>query len=72
MKGYGEWLQLSVFQCRLSLRRRAEMETRLREIVKTGEDHILLIDIGLTDREKVVVVSIGKAFSGIERKAIVV
>ena len=48
------------------------METRLREIVKTGEDHILLIDIGLTDREKVVVVSIGKAFSGIERKAIVV
>src|SRR5690606_2499180 len=25
MKGFGEWLQLSVFQCRLSRRRHAEM-----------------------------------------------
>ena len=30
MNGYGEWLQLSVFQCRLTPRRRAELETRLR------------------------------------------
>ena len=29
MNGFGEWLQLSVFQCRLSRRRRAELETRL-------------------------------------------
>jgi len=26
MHGYGEWIQLSVFQCRLSRRRRAELE----------------------------------------------
>ena len=25
MEGYGEWLQLSVFQCRLTARRRVEM-----------------------------------------------
>ena len=25
MKGYGHWVQLSVFQCRLTARRRAEM-----------------------------------------------
>ena len=49
MNGFGEWLQLSVFQCRLSRRRRAELETRLREIVKTGEDHVLLIDVGPAD-----------------------
>jgi CRISPR-associated protein Cas2 len=49
MHGFGEWLQLSVFQCRLSRRRRAELETRLRELVKNGEDHVLLIDVGPAD-----------------------
>jgi CRISPR-associated protein Cas2 len=43
-------VQLSVFQCRLSRRRRAELETRLRELVKNGEDHVLLIDVGPADK----------------------
>src|SRR5487761_2323233 len=72
MNGYGEWLQLSVFQCRLSPRRRAELETRLRELVKPGEDHVLLIDVGPADRTKLAVASIGKSFAGIERRAIVI
>ena len=72
MNGFGEWLQLSVFQCRLSRRRRAELETRLRELVKVGEDHVLVIDIGPADKTDVVVMSIGKTFSTIERQAIVV
>ena len=50
MHGYGDWIQLSVFQCRLSRRRRAELETRLRELVKNGEDHVLLIDVGPAER----------------------
>ena len=70
--GFGEWLQLSVFQCRLSRRRRAELETRLRELVKAGEDHVLVIDIGPADKTDVAVMSIGKTFSVIERQAIVV
>jgi hypothetical protein len=28
MRGYGQWLQLSVFQCRLTGRRRAELARR--------------------------------------------
>ena len=72
MKGVGEWLQLSVFQCRLSKRRRAELETRLRALVKTGEDHVLLVDVGPADRIELAVESIGKTFAGIERRAIVV
>ncbi len=72
MNGFGERLQLSVFQCRLSKRRRVELETRLRELVKPGEDHVLLIDVGPTDSTDLAVVSIGKTFEGIERKAIVV
>ena len=72
MNGFGEWLQLSVFQCRLSQRRRAELETRLREIIKAGEDHILLIDVGNADKTELAVDSLGKTFSGIERRAIVI
>ena len=72
MHGFGEWLQLSVFQCRLSRRRRAELETRLRELVKAGEDHVLLIDVGPADKTELAVESIGKAFARIERRAIVV
>lgn len=72
MKGFGSWLQLSVFQCRLSKRRYAEMETRLRQLVKAGEDHVLVIDVGPAGRTDVAVMSIGKTFSPIERQAIVV
>ena len=72
MHGFGEWLQLSVFQCRLSRRRRAELETRLRELVKAGEDHVLLIDVGPADKTELTVESIGKTFAKIERRATVV
>jgi len=72
MQGYGEWLQLSVFQCRLTRRRRAELETELRQLVKNGEDHVLLIDVGPADRIELAVASIGKTFSKIERRAIVI
>lgn len=72
MHGFGDWLQLSVFQCRLSRRRRAELETQLRELIKAGEDHVLVIDIGPAEKTDIVVMSIGKTFSAIERRAIVV
>ncbi len=72
MHGFGEWLQLSVFQCRLSRRRRAELETRLRELVKAGEDHVLLIDVGPADKMELAVESIGKTFAKIERRATVI
>ncbi len=72
LHGYGEWLQLSVFQCRLSRRRRAELETQLRELVKNGEDHILLIDVGPADKIELAMESIGKTFSKMERKATVI
>ena len=72
LHGYGEWLQLSVFQCRLSRRRRADLETRLRELVKNGEDHVLLIDVGPADRVELAMESIGKTFSKIRREATVI
>lgn len=72
LQGYGEWLQLSVFQCRLTARRRVELESRLRALVKAGEDHLLLIDVGSAEKIDLVVESIGKTFEGITRQATVI
>jgi CRISPR-associated protein Cas2 len=72
MHGFGDWLQLSVFQCRLSRRRRAELETQLRALVKNGEDHVLLIDVGPADKIDLAMESIGKTVSKMERRATVI
>jgi CRISPR-associated protein Cas2 len=72
MNGYGEWLQLSVFQCRLSPRRAKEMEAALRGLIKAGEDHVLLLDVGPADSAKVGITSLGKSFAPLERRAIVI
>ena len=72
MNGFGEWLQLSVFQCRLSQRRRAELEAHLRNLIKVGQDHVLIIDIGPAEKTDVAVLSIGKTYAAIERQAIVI
>jgi CRISPR-associated protein Cas4 len=51
-------------QCRLSRRRRAELETRLRELVKNGQDHVLLIEVGPADKIELAMESIGAAEGG--------
>lgn len=42
LQGYGEWVQLSVFRCRLDTRRRARMAEELREATDIDEDRLLI------------------------------
>jgi len=72
MHGYGEWLQLSVFQCRLSARRHAELVATLDEIIHHKNDHVIMLDLGPADAVKPRVVSLGKAFEPVERKPTIV
>ncbi len=72
MKGYGRWLQLSVFQCRLTPRRRQELAAALDDAVHHQEDHVLIIDVGPADKVSPRVESLGKTFESVERKAIIV
>ena len=72
MKGYGEWVQLSVFQCRLSRRRHAELVALLDGIIHHEEDHVVLVDLGLADLVKPHVTSLGKDFEPVERAPIIV
>ncbi len=72
MNAYGEWLQLSVFQCRLSSRKREELETKIRAIIKNEKDHVVIVDVGPTDSAELAIQSIGKSFRTIQREAIVI
>jgi CRISPR-associated endoribonuclease Cas2 len=72
MNGYGEWLQLSVFQCRLSRRKHAELIALLDGIIHHRDDHILLLDLGLADKIAPRVVSLGKAFNTFTREPLIV
>lgn len=73
MRGYGEWVQLSVFQCRLSRVRHAELIADLDRIIHHDEDHIVLMDIGPADKVEPKVVSLGKRpYTPVAREPIIV
>ena len=71
MHGYGRWLQLSVFQCRLTARRRAEMALHLEAAMHMKQDHVLILDLGPVDAVDPRVESLGKPFDSVKRTAIV-
>lgn len=49
MKGYGQWLQYSVFICDLSKGERALCERELRNIMELSADSVVFIDLGLPE-----------------------
>ena len=72
MNGYGAWVQLSVFQCRLSRQRRAELLARLDGLIDHGEDHVVLVDVGVADNVEPRVASLGKPFHVMRRETVIV
>jgi len=72
LKGYGEWLQLSVFQCRLSRARLAQLIALVDGIIQHGVDHVLILDLGPADNVAPRVVSLGKSFEPVPREPVVV
>jgi CRISPR-associated protein Cas2 len=72
MEGYGDWLQLSVFQCRLGKVRMLELEAALAENMNHAEDHVLVLDLGPMEGVTPKVKSLGKAFRPVTRGAVIV
>jgi CRISPR-associated protein Cas2 len=73
MHGYGEWMQLSVFQCRLSRRRHVEMLSRLTDTISAADDHVLVVDLGPAENVEPRVHSLGKrTFTSIDRVPVIV
>jgi CRISPR-associated protein Cas2 len=72
MKGYGVWLQLSVFHCRLDGGRRAAMAMALETLIDHSTDHVVILDLGPAEEVDLAVESLGKSFTPIERRAVVI
>lgn len=72
MKGYGEWVQLSVFQCRLNRQRHAELIALLDGMIHHTDDHVVLMDVGPADKVAPRVTSLGRSFTAIERTCVIV
>jgi len=72
LKGYGHWLQLSIFQCRLTAKRQADMAARIEDLIKTTEDHVLILDLGQADKVKPSIQSLGKNYKMPTREAIII
>ena len=72
MNGYGAWVQLSVFQCRLNRRRQAELLARLDRLIDHKEDHVVLVDVGVADSVEPRVTSLGKPFHPLKREPVIV
>lgn len=73
MKGFGEWVQYSVFQCRLSASEELRMLAELTDALNVAEDHVLVVDLGPADSVKPRVKVLGRrGFRSVERKPIIV
>ncbi len=60
MHGFGEWLQLSVFQCRLTRGRVAGTVAATRGGHAHAEDHVMIVDVGPAEGCEPRVRSLGK------------
>ena len=73
MRGYGDHLQYSVFECQLTRMDLVRLRAELAEIIHHKEDQVLFIDIcpaeGRGDR---VITSLGKAYTAVDAPCIVV
>ena len=71
MRGQGEWLQLSVFQCVLDTRRKAQLVDRVRSVIDPNEDHVLFFDMGPAHTASAQVISLGLPYAVLEREVMV-
>jgi CRISPR-associated protein Cas2 len=72
MLGYGDHLQLSVFQCELNSRELVELRHALSEVIHHGEDQVLFANLGLVEgRGSESIESLGRAYVDPERMAVV-
>lgn len=73
MRGYGEHLQLSVFQCDLTPIQRVKMEGELNEIIHHEEDQVIFVDLGPTEGRPISEIqAIGREMKVLERGPVIV
>lgn len=73
MRGFGDHLQYSVFECQLTAMDLARCRGELSDIIHHGQDQVLFVDLGPSEgRGDRVITALGKAYSAIDAPCIVV
>ena len=73
MRGFGQHMQLSVFQCDLTPTARIQMIAALARAIHHDEDQVLVIDLGPTEARPVKhIESLGRPMATHERGATIV
>lgn len=73
MRGFGDHLQYSVFECQLTAMDLVRCRSQLSEIIHHAEDQVLFVDLGPAEgRGDRVITALGKAYSAIDAPCVVV
>jgi CRISPR-associated protein Cas2 len=73
MRGFGDHLQYSVFECQLTRADLARCRHLLSEIINNREDQVLFVDLGPVEgRGDRVISALGRAYSPLDAPCIVV
>ena len=73
MRGFGDHLQYSVFECQLTAMDLARCRAMLAGVIDTDEDQVLFVSLGPAEgRGERVITALGKPYSPIDAPCIVV
>jgi CRISPR-associated protein Cas2 len=73
MRGYGDHLQFSVFECQLTSMDMVRLRAELSAIIHHTEDQVLFVDLGPAEgRGDRVITALGKAYTAVDSPCIVV
>jgi CRISPR-associated protein Cas2 len=73
MRNWGDHLQLSVFECHLTLQEKTTLADLLNQIIHHDLDQILFIDLGPSDgRGERVIEALGVAYTNFDAACVVV
>ncbi|MGE3284120.1 MAG: CRISPR-associated endonuclease Cas2 [Hyphomicrobiaceae bacterium] len=74
LQGYGEWVQLSLFQCRLDPMRRRLLEAELAQLIEPRLDRVLIARIAEAEKTGQIprpITSLGPRFVPLRRVTLV-
>jgi CRISPR-associated protein Cas2 len=73
MRGWGDHLQLSVFECRLTRSEMVTVKAELHEIIHHEDDQVLFVDLGPAGaRGDRVITALGKPYTFVDAPCVIV
>lgn len=73
MRGYGDHLQFSIFECQLTATDLVRLRADLSSIIHHDQDQVLFVDLGPAEgRGDRVITALGKPYSNLDSPCIVV